>query len=123
MLPSAWSASSLYGAVSAEGGDAPERGSRNPLHLGHVEVLQGGAGGGKSKQASLTHLVTTSYRELAKTREGTAESGQAGVGDGALAEVQGAQPAAAACQAHQAGEQQCYFFGSVVVGVDTWCLL
>ena len=78
VLPSAWSTSSLYGAVSAEGSNAPERSARNPLHLGHVEVLQGGAGGGKGKQASLTHLVTTSYRELAKTREGTAEGGQAG---------------------------------------------
>ena len=74
-------------------------------------MLQGGAGGGKGKEASLPDVVTASHRELAKTREGSTESSQAGVGDGALAEVQGAQPAAAACQAGQAGEEQCHFLG------------
>ena len=96
--------SSLYGTVSAEGGDTSERSSGHSVHLGHVELLQGGAGGGQGKQASLSHLVTASHWELSKTREGVAEGGQAGVGDGALAEVQGAQPAAAARQADQAGK-------------------
>ena len=53
--------------------------------------------------------MTAAHRELPKTREGSTESGQAGVGDGALAQVQGAEPDTAACQAGQAGEQQCNF--------------
>ena len=53
--------------------------------------------------------MTAAHRELPKTREGSTKSSQAGVGDGALAQVQGAKPDAAACQADQAGERQCNF--------------
>ena len=106
------SVSSLQGTVSTEGGNAPECSSRQPFHLCHVEVLQGGAGRGKSKESRLPDVVTAAHRELAKTREGSTESGQAGVGDGTLAQVQGAKPDAAARQAGQAGEQQCHFSGS-----------
>ena len=51
------SVSSLYGTVSTEGGNAPERSSRHPFHLGHVEVLQGGAGGGKGKEVKMFILM------------------------------------------------------------------
>ena len=116
------SVSSLDGAVPAEGGDAPKRGSRHPFHLGHVELLQGGAERGESKEAGLADVVAAAHRELSETREGSTKSGQAGVGDGALAQVQGAQPDAAARQAGQAGEQECYFLDRIRVE-GTWRLL
>ena len=53
--------SSLYGTVSTEGGDTSERSSGHSVHLGHVELLQGGAGGGQGKQTSLSHVVTASH--------------------------------------------------------------
>ena len=53
--------SSLYGTVSAEGGDTSECSSRYSVHLCHVELLQCGAGGGQGKQAGLSHVATASH--------------------------------------------------------------
>ena len=72
---------SLYGAVPAEGGEAPEGGPGQPGHLGDVQVLQRGAGGGEGKEAGLTNVVAASDRELAKTKKGPTKGGQACVCD------------------------------------------
>ena len=95
---------SLYGTVPAEGGEAPEGGPGQPVHLGDVQVLQRGAGGGEGKEAGLTNVVAASDGELAKTKEGPTKGGQAWVRDWALAQVQRAQSAAAGRQAGQAGK-------------------
>ena len=106
---------SLYGAVSAEGGEAPEGGPGQPVHLGDVQVLQRGAGGGEGKEAGLTNVVAASDGELAKTKKGPTKGGQAWVGNWALAQVQRAQSAAAGRQAGQAEKRifwSCHIWGT-----------